>query len=106
MIAMMKTVLRPLIAIAVISAVSPAASGAAVVCGRHQQVVDFLAAHFHEARRSMGLSKSGMLMEIYASDAGTWTVVRSTPSGIACIVDAGEGWTGTMPAKASGGRGA
>jgi hypothetical protein len=63
-----------------------------VVCGQRQQIVDYLAAQYHQTRDSSGLSSSGWLLEVYVSSTGTWTIVMSSPKGTACMVDAGDGW--------------
>jgi hypothetical protein len=77
----------------------------AVVCGQRQQIVDYLAAQFHETRDSGGISGSGFLLEVYVSSTGTWTMVMSSPKGTACIVDAGDGWDRDRTAPTQGERG-
>jgi hypothetical protein len=94
--------LGPFFAVAAaLTALPPApAQAESLVCGKREQLADFLSTHFQETRESMGLSKSGTLVEIYRSEAGTWTIVRSAPNGIGCIIDAGDAWTGTHTVKA------
>lgn len=93
---------RLLIAAAALPTFLSAASAQAIVCGPHQQLADLLGAQYHEVREGMGLSKSGTVMEVFTSPAGTWTIVRSAPDGTACIVDAGEAWAGSREARAAG----
>ena len=40
----------------------------------------------------MGLSTDGGLIEIYSSEKGTWTILVTRPSGITCLVAAGDNW--------------
>ena len=40
----------------------------------------------------MGLSTDGGLIEIYSSEDGTWTILITRPSGVACLVAAGDSW--------------
>lgn len=44
----------------------------------------------------MGISGDGNLVEIFASPRGTFTVVKTSPRGISCIVDFGDSWQ-TIP---------
>ena len=45
----------------------------------------------HEHQVGWRLLPSGVLMELWGSEAGTWTLLETTPSGIACILQTGEG---------------
>ncbi len=63
------------------------------ICGPHKDLVAQLAARFGEQPVVIGVSDNGHLIEILAQRAsGTFTVVATTPQGIACIVIAGEAW--------------
>lgn len=61
-----------------------------VSCGPHKVVTSQLAKHYQEKREAIGLSATGMLMEVYASQHGTWTILMTSPAGIACIIATGE----------------
>ena len=39
-----------------------------------------------------GVSGDGTLLEIFLAPAGTFTVIKTTPGGVSCVVDFGEGW--------------
>jgi hypothetical protein len=39
-----------------------------------------------------GLSKAGLLIEIYAAPSGTWTLIATTTNGMSCLVDNGVAW--------------
>lgn len=45
-----------------------------------------LADTFHEVRRGIGMTPQGLVMEQWASAAGTWTITVTTPQGAMCIV--------------------
>lgn len=64
----------------------------AAVCMKHKTLVGYLSAKFNEQPKAVGLVASAGLMEVYVSAEGTWTIVMTTPQGIACIVAAGDTW--------------
>lgn len=76
--------------LAVFGAGSAAAQGGA--CGPHADVMERLEAAYGETLKSAGLAATGVLVETYASDAGTWTIVVTDASGQACLLAAGEAW--------------
>ena len=42
---------------------------------------------------AVGLSDSGYILEVLASEDGTtWTIMTTGPSGLTCIVQTGERW--------------
>jgi len=48
-------------------------------------------ADFHETQLGWRLLPSGALLELWGSDAGSWTLIETTPSGLSCILRVGEG---------------
>jgi hypothetical protein len=64
----------------------------AAPCAPHDEVAGLLAKNHQEKQQAIGLTGNGQLLEIFVSQAGTWTAVVSTPSGQSCITAAGEGW--------------
>lgn len=57
-----------------------------------------LKALYREDPAAIGLSESGRLMEVFASpDGRTWTIVMTTPDGLACIMAAGKNWDVIIP---------
>jgi hypothetical protein len=89
---MTATVKGMLVAAAALAwSVSPS-SATTVVCGAHDAIVSSLTESFHEQRESIGLTDGGMLIEIFVSDEGRWTMVMSSPAGISCIIASGESW--------------
>lgn len=77
------------------SAETPALSAAplpaqAQNCRLHDTLAATLSNRFKESRTAYGIIGQKAVMEIYASAAGTWTVVVTTTNGIACIIAAGH----------------
>ena len=66
---------------------------AQVLCFSHDRVVQYLAQTFSETPVGVGLATTGGLVEVFASKAGTWTIVITAPSGVSCMGPSGEGWT-------------
>jgi hypothetical protein len=60
-------------------------------CAPHQAVVERLNSAYGETRHSVGLSVNNTMVEVFASDStGTWTIIVTAASGMACLVAAGE----------------
>ncbi|HEV8392334.1 MAG TPA: hypothetical protein VGQ35_20940 [Dongiaceae bacterium] len=47
---------------------------------------------FGEKVLGRGVSDDGTLVEIFLAPSGTFTVIKTTPTGLSCVVDFGEGW--------------
>ncbi|NEY90765.1 hypothetical protein [Tabrizicola oligotrophica] len=78
----------------------------AAQCAPRDQVVAGLATRFAESRRAAGLTADAngraQVLEIFASEGGSWTLVVTLPDGTACLVASGEAWqeiTEELPAK-------
>jgi hypothetical protein len=75
---------------------------AAPPCGPRAVVVAQLADRYGESRRGMGLAGNAAIVEVYISDAATWTVAVTLPDGRTCLLASGEGWEAldeALPAK-------
>jgi hypothetical protein len=75
---------------------------AAPACTTRDSVVSQLAERYGETRRGIGMAANATVVEVFASDAGTWTITVTTPGGPTCLVASGEGWealTEQLPAK-------
>jgi hypothetical protein len=81
----------------------PADLRASPQCATHDQVATSLATQFGEVRRSIGLARDNTVMELYAAaDTGTWTLTVTLPTGMTCLVAAGDNFettADTLPAK-------
>ncbi len=62
-------------------------------CGARDSVVAKLSEKYGEIRRGGGLAGPTALIEIWASEAtGTWTILKTSPDGMTCIMAVGDGW--------------
>lgn len=61
-------------------------------CLPHDSADEKLRAEFGEKVLGRGVSSDGTLVEIFLSSSGTFTVIKTTPKGMSCVVDFGEGW--------------
>ena len=66
----------------------PNYSKAQPVCGDHKTVSDRLKKSHDEAPVSMGITIGGGVIEVYASEGGTWTLVITQPNGLSCLIAA------------------
>ena len=64
-----------------------------MACGERNAVVTKLGEKYGEVRRGGGLAGATAIFEVWASDTtGTWTILKTTPNGQACVMAVGEGW--------------
>lgn len=62
-------------------------------CAPRDRVIAQLSERFGEARQSIGMAAGDRVVEMFASpDTGTWTITMTMPSGLTCIIGAGEAW--------------
>lgn len=62
------------------------------VCFRHEELQANLARDYQERQSAYGRVGDDAIMEIYASDTGTWTLVMTDTAGNSCVVAAGDGF--------------
>ena len=63
------------------------------LCGQRDQVVAQLQAVHGESRQNVGLQPNARVMETFANpETGSWTIIVSLPSGVSCLVAAGEAY--------------
>jgi hypothetical protein len=75
------------------AAAAPPVAQAQIACGARDSVVRNLGEKYGEVRRGGGLTGSTAIYEIWASETtGTWTILKTTPNGMACVMAVGEGW--------------
>ncbi len=82
----------------------PASPSDVTNCGPRDQIVSQLGAMFKEAPSGMGMIDPTAVVEVFVSDAGTFTILASGTDGTSCILASGEGWDGGTTAVS--GRGA
>lgn len=66
------------------------------VCVPREDLVAQLSAQFNENQKAVGLIGEQAVMEVFASDQGSWTIVSTDINGTSCIIAAGEGWDDTF----------
>jgi len=73
----------------------------AVACDSRTGVIKQLAERYAESPVAIGVTQDSNVIEVLASAGGTWTIIITTPNGVACIMGAGEYWE-LLPAKPTG----
>jgi hypothetical protein len=80
-----------LIAIALL--LVPVGAAAQNICAPRTDLVKRLWDRWQEAQVSLAMINDGRLLEIFASEAGSWTAIISDPNGRSCVASAGQEWT-------------
>lgn len=76
------------------------ASGQSLTCIPRDAVLKNLADNFQEAPVGVGLSSTGVLLELLTSpDGSTWTIILSGPDGMSCPLAAGKDWQERIPER-------
>ncbi len=81
-----------LIAVAIIP---QTASAQQSICNSHDTLLGAFAKRYGEAptgRGLVGLGESKLMVELWTSPEGSWTMVVVTPTGMTCVKASGEGW--------------
>ncbi len=65
---------------------------AAPPCGPRADVVAQLAERYQETRRGLGMTANAAVLEVFASEGGTWTVTVTLPGGMTCLLASGQAW--------------
>ena len=55
--------------------------------------------NIRESGKAIGIAGQVNLVEVFASKAGTWTILFTTPQGKTCIIAAGSSWEDLPPTK-------
>ncbi|MDQ1847585.1 hypothetical protein Q9299_04725 [Gemmobacter fulvus] len=77
-------------------------AGHAATCAPRDALLAKLADHYGERRQALGLADNRMMMELFASDTGSWTMAFTGADGITCLVATGQAYEGIpapLPAK-------
>ncbi len=83
---------KPLLLAALVG-VGAGSAEAADRCGPRNAVLELMAKSYGERPIAVGLNRNGHLLEVLAQEDGrTWTVIATTPRGVTCVLDMGEGW--------------
>ena len=80
-----------------------AAAQAGAACEPRSSMVATLASEYGETRRGVGLAGPTAVFEVWASaDTGSWTILKTTPDGLACVMAVGDGWQNFAPVTDTG----
>ena len=85
-------------ALAVLIFGSPAMAQTA--CSTRAEFIDRFANRYAENPVAMGLASSGGVVEVLASENGTWTLLVTMPNGFSCVIAVGESWEALPSAMA------
>ncbi len=61
-------------------------------CGERAKFMNKLEEAFAERPIAMGLTEKGAVLEVFASQHGSWTFLITLPSGLTCVVATGQSW--------------
>jgi hypothetical protein len=67
------------------------------VCGDRGDIAGKLKFNYSEGPVAMGLSMDGSVIEVFASNSGSFTILKTHPSGVTCVIVTGESWEGMSP---------
>lgn len=73
----------------------PVAAQPGTPCARRAEFIKHLNMRYNEFPVAMGLTVNGSLLEVVVSPAGSWTIIVTSPAGIACGVASGMNWENT-----------
>lgn len=65
------------------------------MCGDRDQVVSELLQTFSEQPMALGQVDGNAVIEIFASNTGSWTILATGTDGVSCVISAGEGFEST-----------
>lgn len=65
---------------------------AASVCAEHNSMVKALEEKYRETLSQYGLAGKTNLVEIFISNAGSFTILATRPDGLSCVVATGDNW--------------
>jgi len=79
-------------ALAVVFVLPATVAPAQTQCGPHRRIVDVLAGKYGEAPKAIGTVSGNHFMEVYVSQAGSWTILVTSADGNSCILASGMDW--------------
>lgn len=75
-----------------ITALAATPAMASPICAPHATLITLLAQEYGESRQIIALDNSGSVVELFASEGGTWTLTVTAPGGETCFVAAGPNY--------------
>lgn len=80
----------------------PAVAQEPAPCVKRDAFLKHLSNNYDEAPVAMGVTASGRMLEVTASDNGSWTIIVTMPNGISCGIASGESWESMLPVMNKG----
>ncbi|HSM40210.1 MAG TPA: hypothetical protein VK862_05630 [Afifellaceae bacterium] len=79
--------------------VAPVATASAQLarCMDRASIVGSLDKRFHERQAGFGLINSESLLELFISEAGTWTIIVTDRRQRTCVLATGDSWVSVDP---------
>ena len=74
-------------------------AGAQMMCGTHEEITTKLETQYDEKLVANGISRQGLLVEIYISQDGTFTIIQTIPQGPTCLSHVGDAWEFIIPKR-------
>lgn len=62
------------------------------VCNKREDMVAVLENEFQEKLTSVGVINQEVILEVYASESGSFTILSTDVHGNACMIVGGENW--------------
>ncbi|MGI9357230.1 MAG: hypothetical protein ACR2PF_18995, partial [Rhizobiaceae bacterium] len=66
-------------------------------CGPHDKMTDLLGKRYIQKRTGYGVIQQHFIIEVYVSDRGSWTILRTDRLGNTCIMATGHSWQSVAP---------
>lgn len=61
-------------------------------CAPHEKVIETLKNRYVEKQAGFGVIREHFIIEVFVSDEGSWTIVRTDKTGTTCIMATGHSW--------------
>ena len=86
-----------------LGALATPAVAQSAVCGERSAIIDRLQSKYGETRLGLGVGRENGVVEIYTSETtGSWTILMTLPTGMTCLMAAGEAWEDVAEATQTG----
>ncbi|KFE35929.1 hypothetical protein [Thioclava atlantica] len=75
-----------------------------MTCGTRSDLIGQLHERYRETRRAVALAANNSVLEIFAADSGSWSILVTKPGGATCLFASGEAYESlseTLPVQGS-----
>lgn len=66
-------------------------------CAPRQVVIEAMQQKYKEQRVAIAISETGLMVEIYAAENGSWTAIQTNGQGLSCVVSSGQAFELIQP---------